>query len=106
MVRKMTCEFAGEAARLLGRRGGGVQDYGEGRSAAEIGSDPQLAAMAGDDMLHDCEAKPGSGFLAALVIRPVEALGEPGQMRLGNALAVIADREQQLAPVGAGTVFD
>ena len=57
--------------------------------------------MAVDHVLDDGEAEAGAAELArAGIVDPVEALGEARQMRGGNAVALVADRDRE--PVGRG----
>ena len=60
--------------------------HGEGGALAEPALDGHAGMMAGEDVLDDGEAEAGAAMLAAGVdIDPVEALGEPRDVLLGDA---------------------
>ena len=60
--------------------------------------DLQPALMAIDDVLDDGQAQPGAAFFpAAFDVHPVESLGQAGHGAGGDALAVIAHRDENLA---------
>ena len=64
----------------------------------------QPGAMAGQNVLDDRQAETRAAMVTAgLDIDPVEALGQPRQMLLGDARPEIADREPTVRRLAAGS---
>src|SRR5258706_15754663 len=76
-------------------RGQLLEQNRKGRADPPRRADPQLAAMAVDDILHDGEAEASAAFLSTgCGIDTVEPLRETRQMLRCNAGAIVHDRNR------------
>src|SRR5262245_26674701 len=112
----MTRMFPLYDASMTKRSGPHGEEQGEAAAASRLGFDVQAAPVPVDDVLHDGEAEAGPAELpGAGRIDPVEPLGQPRDMLLGDAFALVGDAEgdhglgraDPLQPLAAGDrVFD
>src|SRR5690606_8688552 len=80
----------------------GAEAAGEGAAAPDLARDLQPRLVQVQDVLDDRQAQTGAaGFARAAGRDPVEALGDPRQVRLRDAVAAVAHRQRRAAVFAA-----
>ena len=81
------------------------QNDADGRAVRDSALDAQPAAVREDNVLDDGQLQAGAAqFARPGLVHPVEALGESRDVRLGDAVAGVGNRD--LKPVSLGVRFD